>query len=180
MPIRFPLSICRSAAAVVVGCCLHGAPALADDACDGFRAEFAPTRTQYAGDAQTLQAGSDVESAPTVRLGRPYALALSPLSGVKLAAAPGKPMLPDGAAGGMVRFEVPEAGGYHVAIGSNHWIDIVDSGKLIASRDFQGVFGCSAPHKVVVYELPAGRELVLQFSGSPTDTTRLLIKAATP
>jgi hypothetical protein len=65
-----------------------------------------------------------------------------------------------------VRFRVEKAGRYRVSISSGHWIDIVDGTQLVSSRDFQGQRGCERPHKIVEYELPAGRNLTLQFSGS--------------
>jgi len=67
---------------------------------------------------------------------------------------------------GLVRFRVEKAGRYRVSITSGHWIDIVDGTQLVSSRDFQGQRGCERPHKIVEYELPAGRNLTLQFSGS--------------
>lgn len=75
--------------------------------------------------------------------------------------------MPDGSAAGLARFRTEKAGRYRVAITSGHWIDIVDDGRLIKSRDFQGARGCERPHKIVEYELPGNRELTLQLSGSP-------------
>jgi TonB dependent receptor len=75
--------------------------------------------------------------------------------------------LPDNAQAGLARFHTDKAGRYRVAITSGHWIDIVDGKQLIKSRDFQGARGCERPHKIVEYELPAGRELTIQVSGAP-------------
>lgn len=107
------------------------------------------------------------KSIPRLQLDHLYELKLAPQSGVTFAPTPGKPTLPDGAAAGLVRFHTGKAGRYRVSITSGHWIDVVDDGKLIKSRDFQGARGCERPHKIVEYELPAGRDLTLQLSGSP-------------
>jgi hypothetical protein len=87
-------------------------------------------------------------------------------STVTFVAKPGKPTLNDGTHAGLVRFRVEKAGRYRVSISSGHWIDIADGRQLVSSRDFQGQRRCERPHKIVEYELPAGRDLTLQFSGS--------------
>jgi len=46
---------------------------------------------------------------------------------------------------------------------------------MIASADFQGRPGCLAPHKIVQYQLPAGRQLTLQFSAAASAQLRLTI-----
>jgi molybdate transport system substrate-binding protein len=98
-----------------------------------------------------------------------YEVKLAGQSTVTFLAKPGKPTLNDGTHAGLVRFRVGKVGRYRVSITSGHWIDIVDGTQLVRSRDFQGQRGCQRPHKIVEYELPAGRDLTLQFSGS-TDT----------
>jgi hypothetical protein len=59
-----------------------------------------------------------------------------------------------------------QAGRYRVSISSDHWIDVLDGTQLMSSRDFQGQHGCQRPHKIVEFDLPADRDLTLQFSGS--------------
>jgi hypothetical protein len=75
----------------------------------------------------------------------------------------------------LIRFQVPKAGNYRVAITSGHWIDVVDGTQLIRSRDFQGQHGCDLLHKVVEFSLPAGRDLILQFSGAAEEKMRVAI-----
>jgi hypothetical protein len=53
-----------------------------------------------------------------------------------------------------------------VSITSGHWIDVVDGVQAVPSVDFQGHVGCKRPSKIVEFDLPAKRELTLQFSGS--------------
>jgi len=38
--------------------------------------------------------------------------------------------------------------------------------RLVKSKDFSGSRECAKPHKIVEFELPANKDLVLQFSGS--------------
>jgi len=113
--------------------------------------------------AAAIKPGADV---PQIQLEEPYEVKLSDQSTVTYAANPGKATLANGAHAGLVRFRVEKAGKYRVSITSAHWIDIVDATQLVSSKDFQGQQGCDRPHKVVEYELPAGRDLTLQFSGS--------------
>jgi hypothetical protein len=103
---------------------------------------------------------------PQIEPEKLYEVKLAGQSGVTFVAKPSKPTLNDDTHAGLVRFRVEKAGRYRVAITSGHWIDIVDGTQLVSSRDFQGQRGCERPHKIVEYELPAGRELTLQFSGS--------------
>ena len=91
---------------------------------------------------------------------------LADQSTVTFVAKPGKPTLNAGTRAGLVRFRLEKAGRYRVSITSGHWIDIVDGTQLVSSRDFQGQRGCQRPHKIVECDLPASRDLTLQFSGS--------------
>jgi hypothetical protein len=96
---------------------------------------------------------------------------------VTFLAKPAKAAGTDGTYAGLVRFRVEKAGRYRVSISSGHWIDIVDGTQLVSSRDFQGQGGCKRPHKIVEYELPAGRDLTLQFSGSADAQVSVAITA---
>jgi hypothetical protein len=61
------------------------------------------------------------------------------------------------------------------------WVDIVRKGRLVASTDFTGARGCSAPHKIVLYALPAG-DVLLQLSGEVSPHVELTVtrSPATP
>ncbi len=110
-----------------------------------------------------------------IGLGTRYDMRLHPQSEVTLAARPAKPMLDDGAMAGLLAFTVPADGRYRVSITTGHWIDVVDAGEVVTSVDFQGRRGCPLVHKIVEFDLRAGRELVLQFAGGSADETGLVI-----
>lgn len=116
---------------------------------------------------QTITAaGKPGKDVPNLQLDKLYEIKLAGQSGVTFAMTPGKPTLPDNAQAGLAKFHTDKAGRYRISITSGHWIDVVDGTKLVRSRDFQGARGCERPHKIVEYDLPAGRELTLQLSGS--------------
>jgi molybdenum ABC transporter molybdate-binding protein len=125
--------------------------------------ELAVMKQTPRGVAAAVKPSADV---PRIEPETPYEVKLANQSAVTFVAKPGKPTLNDDTHAGLVRFRVEKAGRYRVSITSGHWIDIVDGTQLVSSRDFQGQRGCQRPHKIVEYELPAGRDLTLQFSGS--------------
>jgi len=112
-----------------------------------------------------------------VKVDKLYEIKLSPQAGVTYSANPAKPTLNDSAQGGLVRFHTDKAGLYRVSITTGHWLDVVNGDQLIRSKDFSGSRECPRPHKIVEFELPANKDLVLQFSGS-TDTS--VIASITP
>lgn len=122
-------------------------------------------------------AGKPGKEVPQLKVDSLYEIKLGKQSAVTFAATPGKPTLPDNAQAGLARFHTDKAGRYRIAITSGHWIDIADGTTLIKSRDFQGARGCERPHKIVEYELPAGRDLTLQLSGSPDAAVVIAVTA---
>jgi hypothetical protein len=117
--------------------------------------------------------------APQLQLDTLYEIKLIAQSGVTFLVTPGKPALPDNAHAGIAKFHTDKAGRYRISITSGHWIDVVDGTDLVRSRDFQGARGCERPHKIVEYDLPAGRALTLQLSGSPDAAVILSVTAVT-
>ena len=114
---------------------------------------------------------------PVLKLDKPYQLKLVAQNSVTYAVKPAKPTLNDSVQGGLVRFKVDKAGLYRVSITSGHWIDVVDGTDVVKSKDFTGSRSCDRVHKIVEFDLPAGHELVLQFSGS---TDAQVLMAITP
>jgi hypothetical protein len=66
---------------------------------------------------------------------------------------------------------------YRVSVDQPAWVDAVVDGKSINSKEFQGQRGCSTPHKVVEFELPASANLVLQISNA-SDAARVTLTRA--
>jgi hypothetical protein len=116
---------------------------------------------------------------PRLAIDKLYDLKLAVQNTVTFVVKPAKPTLDDGAQAGLVRFKSSKAGHYRVSITSGHWIDIVDGIRVLKSLDFQGQRGCERPRKIVEYELPAERELILQLSGSTDAQVLLTITAVT-
>jgi hypothetical protein len=154
------------------------AKTFADDGCVDFKWDVTRARSLFAGTATPLPAGMDLKSAPSVLLNHLYALQLTSQDQVSFAATPGKKTSSAGSNAGIVTFKVPASGSYRVAIDMPFWIDVVSNGALVAAKDFQGQHGCSAPHKIVEFELVGTRPFVLQLSNAAADTVRLAITAA--
>jgi hypothetical protein len=152
-----------------------GAPAFADDACTDFKWEVAQERALFAGTAAPLSAGSDSKSAPVMLLNHLYQLKLPAQEQVSFAATPGKKIPGAGSHAGIAVFNIPASGSYRVAIDMPFWIDVVSNGALIAAKDFQGQRGCSAPHKIVEFDLVGTRPFFLQVSNAAPDSLRLTI-----
>ncbi len=159
---------------------LSAIPALADegDGCAHFAWNVAHELAVMKQTPQTVSAGVKTGAeAPVLQLDKLYDLKLSGQGSVTYAVKPAKPTLNDSAQGGVARFHTDTAGAYRVSITSGHWIDVVDGTQVIKSRDFTGARGCERPRKIVEFDLPAGKELTLQLSGS-TDAAVMI--AITP
>jgi hypothetical protein len=150
-------------------------PALADDACEGFKWDVSKERALFAESAVPLAAGKDRMSAPVVLPNRLYRLRLTPQDHVAFVTPPAKKILTDGSYAGIAVLKIPASGSYRVAVDIPFWIDVVSDGALVKAKDFQGQQGCSAPHKIVEFELAGAQPFVVQLSGAATDSVRLTI-----
>jgi hypothetical protein len=157
-----------------LGAVAHAACA-ADDPCASFGWDIGRERALFAGVAQALPAGKDAESAPELVPDKLYEIALTPHDQVKFSATPGKRMPVDGASAGLAHLHLTSAGDYRISLDQGFWIDVVSQHQLVASKDFQGRHGCQTPHKIVLYSLPAGQDLILQFSGANSSRLRVAI-----
>jgi hypothetical protein len=147
----------------------------ADDPCTGFSWDVGQERALFATVAEAVPGGKDAASARLVVPKRLYEVSLIPQEQVKFEVPPGKKTRVDGASAGLARLQLTTAGEYRVSLDQPSWIDVVADHELIASKDFQGRPGCQTPHKLVLYLLPAGVNLILQFSGASTSRLRLII-----
>src|SRR5580692_4746608 len=155
-------------------------PALADDACVDFKWDVSKERALFAGTPETLPAGKDAKSAPAVAPNRFYKLQLVNQSQVSFAVTPGKKAASTPAFAGLANLKISAAGSYRVAVDLPIWIDVAWNGTLVPAKDFEGQHSCSAPHKIVEFDLAAVRPLVLQFSNAASESVLLTVTPSPP
>jgi len=168
-----------AAASIILALVLGSAnaPALGADACTDFKWDVSKERALFAGPAVSMPSGADLKSAPVIVPNRLYRLQLLPQGRVRFAAAPGKRTPDADAYAGLAKLKIPASGGYRIAIDAQIWIDLVSKRSLLAAADFQGQHGCSAPHKIVEFDLLSTQPLILQLSSATTDRILLTITA---
>ena len=150
-------------------------PALADDACLDFKWDVSKERALFASAPAPLNAAKDPASSPAIVPNRLYAVRLMAQDQVQFPLPPGKKMAGASAYAGIVTLKIATPGSYRVAIDVPLWIDVVSNGSLAQPTDFQGQHDCSAPHKIVVFELSGARPLVLQLSNASKDSVLLTV-----
>jgi hypothetical protein len=162
-------------AALLLGLC--GAAAHAEDPCAGFKWNVAHERALFAGDAQALTSTQDAGSAPGLAPEHLYNISLLPQATLALRVPAGAKSRFGGAFAGFARLNIAVAGLYRVSLDQPGWIDLVGAHGVIASSDFSGQRGCSTPHKVVQFELPAGG-ILLQLTGITGSHVQLTLTQA--
>jgi len=162
-------------------CWLAATPAAAlPPGCDTFTWNVSRELAALQTPPTPIDAGTGPDTITRIEPNTRYNARLHPQASVTLAAHPGKPMLDDDARAGMLTFQVPHDGHYRASITSGHWIDMVDNGQIVRSLDFQGRQTCPLVHKIVEYDLRAGRDLVLQFAGGNAAEVGVVITAVEP
>jgi hypothetical protein len=181
------LSVSRVLKASAAAACLTGlgflsvaSPAFADEACTDFKWDVTAERALFAGTATPLVSGAELKSAPLVLPNHLYQLQLMPQDQVSFVSAPGRATQAGGSFAGILRLKVSEPGSYRVSIDTPFWIDVVSNGALLPAKDFQGQHGCSAPHKIVEFDLRGSQSFVLQMSAANASSILLTITRATP
>jgi hypothetical protein len=158
---------------------LVSAAAVADsDPCEGYKWDVSRERALFAGQAQPLRAGKDTATAPTLESSHLYAVELAATSQVTFAVAPGKASPAEGTYAGVLNLRVPAPGKYRVAIDEALWVDVVSNGRLLSPADYEGVHGCSAPRKIVVFTLDGKDGWILQVSGADHAAVRVSVTPA--
>ncbi len=159
----------------LAACLLYAGSVFAADPCSEYKWDVSNEVRLFASSPTARGVATAVEKAPAIAIGTLYALTLQPQESVRYPVAPSKKMLADGAFGGLMKLKVAQAGAYRVAIDAGFWIDLVSAGKSLPAADFNGQRQCVGPHKIVVYELPAGVELTLQIAQASENTARLTV-----
>ncbi|HME39014.1 MAG TPA: hypothetical protein VKG63_08635 [Steroidobacteraceae bacterium] len=153
-------------------------PAFADDACVDFKWDVRAERALFAQTPTALAAGQTAASAAAVVPNRPYSLRLLAQDQVAFVAAPGKKLQSPPAYGGLAKLQIAAPGSYRISVDLPLWIDVVAQGALVPASDFQGQHSCSAPHKIVVFDLTGVQPFVLQLSNAASATVLLTITPA--
>ena len=113
-----------------------------------------------------LAAGIVAATSPTLATDHLYHLQLKAQSEVTFVRQPGKIAL-NGAQtyAGLARLTLEITGVYRIALDQGLWVDVIANNTIVQTKDFQGAHGCTAPHKIVEFLLPARTPMTLQFSG---------------
>jgi hypothetical protein len=147
----------------------------ADDSCVDFKWDVSKERALFAGVPSALKGGKDPASAPIVIPNRLYTVHLTAQDSVAFSVAPAKKPSASPAYAGVATLNIPAPGSYRVSVDLPIWIDMVSQGTLIAAKDYQGQHACSAPHKIVEFELPGTQPFILQFSNAAADSISLTV-----
>lgn len=145
----------------------------ADRGCDLFVWNVTAERALFSAAGEPLAAGRDAGAAPTLVPGRLAVLNLPAQAEVSFAQPPVRPGAADAARGGLLRLTVPVDGEYRIALSSAHAVDVVDGERLLRSTGFNAASDCRAPRKLLRYQLPGGRLLLIQLSGAADAEVRL-------
>ncbi len=156
------------------------APALADGACVDFKWDVSKERVLYAGTPALLTAGKDPNSAPAVVPNRLYRLRLMSQDHVAFPVPPTKKMTGATSYGGLATLLVRAPGSYRFAIDLPVWIDVVSKGIRVAAEDYQAQHGCSAPQKIVEFNLVGDGPFVLQLSNATNETILFTVTPSPP
>jgi len=153
-------------------------PAVADNDCVDFKWDVSKERALFAQAPDALPAGIASKSAPGIVPNRLYKLRLAVQDHVVFSVPPGRKMTGTPAFAGLATLRIEAPGSYRIAIDLPLWIDVVSNGNLVQPTDYQGQHACSAPHKIVVFDLAGSRPVILQFSNAFQDDVLLTVTAA--
>lgn len=144
------------------------------DPCSGYKWDVSAERALFATPAKAAAAGKDLASATRTLPNQFYAVTLLPMSGVSFPAAPGRTP-PSGSFAGILALTLPGPGKYRIAVDVPLWIDVVGGAALAPVLDYEGQHECSAPRKVVVFDLEGRTDWALQLSAADRVTVRLAV-----
>jgi hypothetical protein len=153
--------------------------ALGDDPCAGFKWDVSKERALFGSSAERETAGKDRSSAAVVAPDRLYQLQLTPQEQVTFSTSPGKKTVSEGNFAGLVVLKISSSGSYRISVDLPLWIDVAANGTLVRAKDYEGQQGCSAPHKIVEFDLENGQPTLLQLSGASKATVRLTVTRVT-
>jgi hypothetical protein len=148
-------------------------PAQADP-CGGYKWDVSAERALFAATPKPIVAGKDRGSAAPAVANQLFAVTLHPLSEVSFPATPGRAP-PSGSFAGIVALTVPAPGKYRISVDVPLWIDVAGGAILAPVLDYEGLHDCSAPRKVVVFDLQGGTDWTLEVSAADRVAVRLAV-----
>lgn len=149
-------------------------PAQAEDPCAGFSWNVSHERALFASPPQKLAAAATASRPATIVVDRLYQLQLGQQAQVTFAVPP-EHSAPADTFAGIVQLTVPDGAAWRISLDAKLWVDVVVDGHLLPAVKHQGQSGCTAPHKIVEFGLPAGKTLILQLSDALAPTTRIAV-----
>jgi hypothetical protein len=153
-------------------------PALAENDCVDFKWDVSKERALFAQAPGELTAGKDLKSAPGIVPNRLYKLRLAVQGQVAFSVPAGGKVTATPAFAGLATLRIEAPGSYRIAIDLPLWIDVVSNGNRVQPTDYQGQHACSAPHKIVVFDLAGSQPVILQLSNAFQDDVLLTVTAA--
>jgi hypothetical protein len=131
-------------------------------------------RALFAASPKTVAAGKDRASAAPMVANQLFAVTLHPVSEVSFPVAPGRAP-PSGSFAGLVALTVTAPGKYRISADVPLWIDVAGGAILAPVLDYEGQHECSAPRKVVVFDLQGGTNWILELSAADRLAVRLAV-----
>jgi hypothetical protein len=144
------------------------------DPCSGYKWDVSAERALFAAPAKTVAGGKDRASATAVAANQLFTVTLRPLNEVSFPVTPARPP-PSGSFAGLVALSVPTPGKYRISVDVPLWIDVAGGASLAPVLDYEGMHECSAPRKVVVFDLQGGKDWTLELSAADRADVRLAV-----
>ena len=144
------------------------------DPCSGYKWDVTAERALFAASAKPISAGKNRASAAPVVANQLFTVTLQPVNEVSFPVAPGRAP-PSGSFGGLIALSVPAPGKYRISVDVPLWIDVAGGATLAPVLDYEGLHECSAPRKVVVFDLRGGTDWTLELSAADRAAIRLAL-----
>jgi hypothetical protein len=149
-------------------------PPVQADPCGAYKWDVSAERALFAAAPKAVAAGKDRAAAAPVVANQLFSVTLHPLSEVSFPVTPGRAPT-SGSFAGLIALAVPAPGKYRISVDVPLWIDVAGSAGLAPVLDYEGLHECSAPRKVVVFDLEGGKDWTLEVSAADRAAVRLAI-----
>jgi hypothetical protein len=144
------------------------------DPCGAYKWDVSAERALFAAAPKAAAAGKDRASAAPVVVNQLFTVTLHPLREVSFPVTPGRAPT-SGSFAGLIALTVPAPGKYRISVDVPLWIDVAGGAALAPVLDYEGLHECSAPRKVVVFDLEGAKEWTLEVSAADRAAVRLAI-----